>query len=211
MRVAGATRSRTLARCTLIRRPVEMALARVERVASSPFSLRVGVGWWQRIRLALIAWWCAGRLDRQLAEGTSPRASAVLALRAQRITGRHSRRRLADGLARAIRDAQATTPGFSAAVWPHRQEVLAARTVLAAIDRRLRAPEPVAARGVALLQVLLTDGTSPLYRPSELGALGSQLRAAAAALDPPTDPLDRPRRPTGGTHSDVVASRVGLA
>ena len=166
-------------------RRVEMALSRSERVASPPFSLRVGAGWWQRVRVALIVWWRAARLDRQLAAGASPRASAVLALRAQRITGRRSRIRLADGLARAIRDAQGKTPGFSAAVRPHRREVLAARTVLATLDRRLRAPEPVTARGVALLRALLTDGTGPLYRPGEPGALGSQLRAAAAALEPP--------------------------
>jgi hypothetical protein len=191
MRAAGGTRSRALARFTPSRRHVEMAVSRWERVASSPFSLRVGVGWWRRIRLAVIARWCAGRLDRQLAAGASPRASAILAARAQTITGRDSRMRLADGLARAIRDAQDTAPGFSAAVRPHRQEVLAARTVLATLDRRLRAPEPVTARGVALLLTLLTDGTSPLYRPSEPGALGSQLRAAAAALELPGR-CDRP-------------------
>jgi hypothetical protein len=36
----------------------------------------------------------------------------------------------------------------------------------------------------AMLLMLLTDGTSPLYRPDEPGALGSRLRAAAAALEP---------------------------
>ena len=103
---------------------------------------------------------------------------------------------LAEGLARAIRDAHATTPGFSAAVRPQRQEVLAARAVLGTLERRLRAPEPVTARGVALLQALLTEGTSPLYRPDEPGALGSQLRAAAAALEPPSHAINRP---TAGT------------
>jgi len=61
---------------------------------------------------------------------------------------------------------------------------MAARTVLATLGRRLRAPEPVSPRGVALLESLLTDGTSPLYLPTERGALGSRLRAAAAALEP---------------------------
>ncbi len=162
----------------------EMAVSRLERVVTPRSSLRLGGNWLPRVRVALAVWWRAERLDRQLAAGASSSASAVLALRAQRITGRHSRIRLADGLARAIRDAQGTTPGFSAAVRPHRPEVLAARTVLAALDRRLRAPEPVTARGIALLRALLTDGTSPLYRPGEPGALGSQLRAAASALEP---------------------------
>ncbi len=62
--------------------------------------------------------------------------------------------------------------------------MIAARTVITTLDRRLRAVEPVSAQGVALIESLLTDGTSALYRPSEPGALGSRLRAAAAALEP---------------------------
>lgn len=162
----------------------EMALSRLEGVAYPPLSLRPGVGRRQRVHLALVAWWRAGLLDRQLAAGTSPRLSPVLALRAQTLTARRSRERVADGLARAIRDARAGTPGFSAAVRPHRQELLAASTVIGTLERRLRAAEPVSARGVALLRTLLSDGASPLYRPHERGALGSQLRAAAAALEP---------------------------
>jgi hypothetical protein len=94
-----------------------------------------------------------------------------------------ARARVADGLARAVRDAL-SGPGFSAAVRPDRREVLAARTVPSVLDLRLRAPEPVTARGVALLRELLIDGAGPLYRCSEPGALGSRLRAAAAALGP---------------------------
>lgn len=100
------------------------------------------------------------------------------------ITGRRSRASVARGLQRVLRSATDTAPGFTAAVRPHRREVLAARTVTEALERRLRAPEPVSARGMAILGGLLTDGTSPLYRPDEPGALGSQLRAAAAALEP---------------------------
>lgn len=138
----------------------------------------------QRIRLVLIALWRAGQLDRRLAAGADPRAHTTLAIHEQRITGPRGRARVADGLARAARDAVSVAPAFSAAVRPDRQEVLAARTVLAALDRRLRGPEPVAGRGIALLRELLTDGSGPLYRPAEPGALGSQLRAAAAALEP---------------------------
>jgi hypothetical protein len=99
---------------------------------------------------------------------------------------------VADGLARAMRDARATTVGFSAAVGPDRRELLAARTVLGALERRLRASEPVSVRGVAMLYVLLSDGSSSLYRPSEPGALGSELRAAAAALER-ADARERPQ------------------
>ncbi len=73
---------------------------------------------------------------------------------------------------------------FTAAVAPDRREVLAARPVIDALVRRLQGTEAVTARGMAMLSQLLTEPTSPLYRPDEPGALGSRLRAAAAALEP---------------------------
>jgi hypothetical protein len=139
--------------------------------------------------LALIVYWRAEELDRKLAAGASPGDNALLALRGQRITSPRNRARTAAGLERVLRHAQATDHGFSAAVAPDRREVLAARTVLAAVDRRLRRTEPVTAQGMAMLRSLLTDGASALYRPAEPGALGSVLRAAAAALEP-RDPND---------------------
>lgn len=163
----------------------DMTASRSEQLAlpSAP-PLRVPTEPWRRIQLSLRVWWRAAQLDQQLAAGASPRASAEIGLRAQRITRRGSRKRLADGLARALRSAQETGPGFTAAVRPDSREMLAARIVVAALDQRLRAREPVTARGVAMLQLLLTECTSPLYRPSQPGALGSCLRAAAAALEP---------------------------
>jgi hypothetical protein len=187
---------------------VHMALAALDRVASRPGSLRFGVGWWRRTSLSVIAWWHGARLDRQLAAGINPQASAILAVRAMRITACRSRIRLAQGLLRGIRDAQDTTPAFSAAVRPQRQEVLAARMVIATLDQRLRADEPVTARGVALVRALLTEGTSPLYVPRHPGALGSQLRAAAAALEPALDGIDSSRSPSAETLTDVAASRA---
>jgi hypothetical protein len=161
-----------------------MSVADLERLSCPPVSLLPGGGWARRVRLALIATWRAGELDRQLADGASPSADAPLAIRGRRLTSRRYRARVAAGLARAVRDAEAPTRGFSAAIRPDRREVLAARTVLATLDRRLRAPEPVSAQGIAMLESLLTEGASPLYLPTEPGELGSRLRAAAAALEP---------------------------
>lgn len=73
---------------------------------------------------------------------------------------------------------------MTAAIQPHTDEIIAARVVLNALDRRLRAPEPVTARGMAMLCRLVTDGASALYAPTARGALGSELRAIAAALEP---------------------------
>jgi hypothetical protein len=168
-----------------------VSFADLDHTSYTPLSFRPGARLWRRIRLTLIAGWRARELDEQLAAGASPDASAFLAMRGQRIISRRYRARVADGLARAVRDARATADGLSAAVRPDRREVIAARTVLATLDRRLRSAEPVSPQGVAMLLSLLTDGTSPLYRPIEPGALGSQLRAAAAALEPRAhdDPL----------------------
>jgi hypothetical protein len=173
---------------------IEMAVSRLERVAYPRLSLRSGPRRWRRIYLGVIARSRAEALHRQLAAGTSPRTSALLELRAQSITRCRSRARLADGLATVVRDAQARTPGLGAVVRPHRYEVIAARMVIDTLERRLRAPEPVTARAVALRGALLTDGASPLYRPDEPGALGSKLRAAAAVLEP-TDGSDRGQLP----------------
>ena len=141
------------------------------------------------LRLQLIAWWQAASLDRQLAAGADPQTSAVLAPRAQKLVARRSRNRVADALARALGSARSTTPGFTAAVRPQAREMLQAGAVLAALDRRLRCPNPIAAQGIATLAALLTDASSPLYQPSEPGTLASRLRAAAAALEP-TEPHD---------------------
>jgi hypothetical protein len=146
---------------------------------------------WSRVRHAWIATWRAASLDRELAAGTIPLNGSALAVRARRITSRRGRTRVADGLVRASRDAERATAGVSAAIPPDQREVLAAGTVLTAIDRRLRAVDPVTPRGVAQLRLLLTDGDSPLYQPSGPGAFGSRLRAAAAALEP----ADRRARP----------------
>lgn len=159
-------------------------LAPRERLPQRARSVDRGPRLGRRIRLILITVWRGAQLDRQLAAGAYPLPDTPLALHVRRITSRRGRAHVADGLARALRDAVAIAPAFSAAARPDCHEVFAARTVLAALERRLRGPEPVAGRGVALLRELLTDGSGPLYRPAEPGVLGSKLRAAAAALEP---------------------------
>jgi hypothetical protein len=138
------------------------------------------------LRLHLNAAWHSATLDRRLAEGVDPQASPVLALRARKLTGARGRRRVADGLAGALRSAKDTTPVITAALRPDSRELLAARTVLTALERGLRDSEAVTAQGVAMLGGLLTDASSPLYLPRGPGELASRLRAAAAALEPRT-------------------------
>lgn len=148
---------------------------------------RAAGGRWRRLRLALIVRWHGAEIDRRLAAGEPPWTDDALALRARQITAPRSRERLAGGLAGALRSARNGAPGFTAAVRPHRADVLDAQALIGAIERRLREAGPVAAQGVAMISSLLIDGNGPLYRPGEPGTLGSRLRAAAAALQA-TDP-----------------------
>lgn len=179
-----------------------MAVSGLERVGSQRVPVRPGPGPWRRARIAWAARLRAPQLDRELAAGHSahpghdapgqsapvghgaPGQSAVLELRAARLTGQRSRRRLAAGLARVRCSLDDPTAGLTAAIRPDRREVVAARTAIATLERRLRAPRPVRARGMAMLQMLLTEDASPLYRPAEAGALGRSLLAAAAELEP---------------------------
>src|SRR5665213_3513587 len=139
-------------------------------------------GWRRRTRWALLARWHAERLDRARAAGAGPYAGALIAVRAQQLTTARSRRRLAGGLARVRRDAVDELSGWTAVVAPDRHEVAAAALEIAALERRLRDGGRVDAAGAAMLRLLLTDGSSPLYDPVGAGSLARHLRAVVAAL-----------------------------
>jgi hypothetical protein len=145
-----------------------------------------------RAHARLLALRHAGELDRQLGAGVNPQTTAALTLRAERITRRRSRVSLANGLAGALHSAQHATPGLTSAVRPQAPELIAASSVLAGLDRRLRDPEPINPQGVALLRELLTDAASTLYQPSNPGALVNRLRTVAATLEPPNRQTDPP-------------------
>jgi hypothetical protein len=49
---------------------------------------------------------------------------------------------------------------------------------------RLEAPEPVDARGVAQVLMILRDAESPLFRPGRAGRLAEAIEAALDALEP---------------------------
>ena len=60
----------------------------------------------------------------------------------------------------------------------------AAEPVIGLLAERLRMPLPVPARGVALANLLLIDGTGPLYNPLSTVALEDAVAEAVAFLDP---------------------------
>ncbi len=139
----------------------------------------------------------AGRLDRELAEGTSPEASASLAARAMRLTSMEFRSDLVATLQRialatgeparvlpARRGAASRSPG---AAHPPRIPLRHARIsrsarLLAELASRLAEPGPVPVRGVAMATLLLSDGTGPLYREACRDDLGVIIQRATQAL-----------------------------
>jgi hypothetical protein len=142
----------------------------------------------------------ASRLDSELAAGASPDATVALALRAQMLVRTRTRRGMARGaqrvLERAMRVPAADRPPAPAGgglrmpaagvmqVPVCRERVTDSAEELGDLIRRLLGGGPVAARGVALASVLLTDGSGPLYRRASADDLRARVREAVNALGP---------------------------
>lgn len=125
-----------------------------------------------RLRERLAARWRTRPLERELARGAAPDSAAALALRAQELIGPSARAVLACRVRGVLRDARRPPRVGSAKVPPQRREVVAAARELERLAARLVAPEPVCARGVAQVHLLLSDGCGPLF------ARGADLRSA---------------------------------
>jgi hypothetical protein len=140
---------------------------------------------WHRV----LARCAAARLDRELAAGASPEASATLAARAMQLTSVKVRRDLAASvqriLAAAGHSAQVTLAPV--AVHPPRLPLRRARisqsaVPLARLTGYLTAPGAVPVQGVAIISQLLADGTGPLYRQGCADDLGDIIENATQAL-----------------------------
>ena len=137
-----------------------------------------------RLRDRLVARLRRRRLDRVLADGTPPEASAALALRAQRLTEPDQRSSMAGALRRIIREAQEAQRPAVGRIVPSRARVTAARDELSRLAEILDEPGPVAAGGVAQAWMLLTDGTGPLYNPESRVTLRAGAARALRELRP---------------------------
>jgi hypothetical protein len=138
----------------------------------------------RRVQCTLLA----DRLDRSLAAGVHPESDVLLALRAQRLACPRMRVELATTVGRLLRAADepehALTRAPSMAVL---ERVRTTRNDLEALVDHLLAPVPVSARGVALVRMLLRDGSGPLFRYESRADLAAQVRRATDALDPGQD------------------------
>jgi hypothetical protein len=121
-------------------------------------------------------------LDRQLAAGRPPEAAPLLAARAQDIVSLPRRQALAanwDHLLQVARRASVSRGNFVRA-----DRIAAAEPAIRELVRHLTAALPVAAQGVAMASVLLTDANGPVYNRHSSVSLPAALKAAVTQLDP---------------------------
>lgn len=124
-----------------------------------------------------------GSLVRRLAAGASPSDSPELARRAQQLCSARHRRVLATGLERVIDAAEEPPQPHSSVVPLQRAAILRERADLLSLAAELRdTAADVNVRGVALVDMLLSDAASPLYLESSDQSLKGAIRHARAAL-----------------------------
>jgi len=119
-----------------------------------------------RIRVALRP----NELDSVLAAGVDPADDPALALRAERLAQPATREAIASTLQNLL-DAAEEPPS----AWHHgdprpplrRGAVLTARPILEVLMERLRSPDRLPIRGIALAAQLAWDSSSPVYAASE--------------------------------------------
>ena len=137
-----------------------------------------------RLSHRLRAWLRASSLDSQLAAGVPPAASAALSLRAHELGQPRNRTLIGEQLLRILCQAQGPRRLTRARLQPQRAEVLAAADELEELARRLLAPGPLAAHGLAQARTLLVDGRSPLYFAGATERLATATARALEALHP---------------------------
>jgi hypothetical protein len=119
-------------------------------------------------------------LDRAIASGADLAASPLLAARAAQLTRACTRNEVAASLERVAALADGPYPRFR--VVPRRAVVRQNRDELIELAMILRGDGPAYARGVALLERVVTDGAGPAYADGNGELLAAQLRHARERL-----------------------------
>jgi len=125
-----------------------------------------------------------GKLDVALARGVPADSRGDLSIRANRLIGLRTRRRLVREVYATLQEAMDPTPALHRVVQGCPVEVLVAAPLFQEVARRLAHPGPVEAAGVAQVSILLHDGTGPLYSDAWTGELERRLACALEALTP---------------------------
>jgi len=131
----------------------------------------------------LLAWLHAPRLDTALAAGASPDATVGLALRARTLVRVRARRALAHAAWRVLAES-VQPPSGHVSVPVCRDRVQDCAPELEDLIRRLLAPGPVSAQGIAQASALLSYASSPVYHRANPDNLRARVLSATHALDP---------------------------
>lgn len=144
--------------------------------------------WWDWCVVQLLA----SSLDRRLAAGHPPESGRFLAVRAQKLVSPSARRVLVGRWEHVLEMSRQPPAGRSSRAPLCRDRILAVDSELREMLLFLSTPRPTAARGVAMVHLLLGDGTGPLWNRRCPDDLRSVLRAATAQLDPAASLADLP-------------------
>jgi hypothetical protein len=134
------------------------------------------------LRDRLMARLHAHALDLELARGIAPETCGALTLRARTLIGPSARTTLARQLRRVVSDARGSHV-WLARVSVRKGAVLEAADELDALADRLSEPGPVDVRGVAEIQLLLSDGCGPMYFRGATEELRARVAHALSRLE----------------------------
>jgi hypothetical protein len=145
------------------------------------------------VRIRLSTWLHRGSLDEQIARGVATDSDERLRLRAEQLSSRAERSRLANAFERMLDPNDALgARGFTTRVPLQVREIRECAADIDALVRRLRDGEPIDAQGAALTKRLLTDGAGPLYYDRSRQTLRYAVRSARLALEPVSRPAEAP-------------------
>ena len=121
-----------------------------------------------------------GMLDRTITDGADPSASPLIAARTMQLAGNSTRARIAGALERLAESAN--KPRGRARILPSRAAAIANEQELLGLAAMLRDDRPLNARGVAMLNMIVTDGAGPAYTDQRGDALALELKIARSSL-----------------------------
>jgi hypothetical protein len=130
--------------------------------------------------LHVLTRWRASDLDRRLANGADPMESDELSLRAGQLGSVGTRSRLAATLRAAVETADGRHPPLISTRL-RCPEIRENKELLLAIAERLRSGDSVGVEGLAMTARLVSDRSSPMYRP--WASLPVALSTALTALE----------------------------
>ncbi len=149
-----------------------------------------------RVRLGI--WLRRAGLDEQIARGAGVEGDGRLALRAEQLTSRDERDRVARGLERMLEAADHAAearsargaPVFSVRIPLRVSEIRDCAADFDALLARLRDEDAIDARGVAMTTRLMSNGASPLYYRRSPFTLRHAVRSARLGLEPVAAPVE---------------------